>query len=495
MPYVLAIDQGTSSSRTIIFNELGEIVSITQREISQIHPESGWVEQDPVQIWETQLETINECMHKARLKKSEITCIGITNQRETTILWNKKTGKAVSNAINWQDRRTSSICNELKSKGLENLISEKTGLLIDPYFSATKIAYILETVPEARKLAESGDLAFGTVDSWIIWNLTGGKTYATDTTNASRTMLYNINSLSWDEELLNIFNIPRMILPDVYPSRYLFGEAIIENLKGVPISAVAGDQQAALFGQGCKNAGMAKNTYGTGCFLLMHIGNKFKKSKNRLITTLSANFRNQTEYALEGSVFSAGSSVRWLRDNLNIISNAQNIEDLSRSVPDTGGVYFVPAFSGLGAPYWDSEARGIITGLSGSSTKAHIARACLEAIAYQTLDLTRAMEADSGEKLNELRVDGGASINNFLLQFQADIMDTKVIRPKVSETTALGAALLAGLEARVWKNDKEIDNIWKVDKIFEPRIKNSERENLIDGWKSAVSRSRSKHNQ
>ncbi len=486
MSYILALDQGTTSSRAIIFNQDSQIISIAQKEHTQIFPRSGWVEHNPLEIWETQLGTAIEALQKAKLSAPEIAAIGITNQRETTIVWNKRTGEPVYNAIVWQDRRTSGLCDEIRAR-FAGSIREKTGLEVDAYFSASKLNWILENVEGARKQAENGELLFGTVDSWLIWKLTNGTKHLTDVSNASRTMLFNINSLEWDEKLLEIFKIPREILPQVTSSSEIFGEVKISNeLKGIKIAGNAGDQQAALFGQLCFEKGLSKNTYGTGCFMLQNIGTQNLKSENKLLTTIAWQLDGKTEYALEGSVFIGGAVIQWLRDSLEIIKDSKDVEDLANSVPDNGGVYFVPAFAGLGAPHWNQDARGIIVGLTRGTGKAHIARAAVESICYQTADLIEAMEADAKIELRELRVDGGATRNDSLLQFQSDILQIPVVRSKITETTALGAAYLAGLAVGFWKSREELRRHWQIDKKFEPKMSPAKAEELKANWKKAV---------
>lgn len=486
MSYILALDQGTTSSRAIIFDRNGRIVSVAQKEFTQIFPRAGWVEHNPREIWKTQKDTASEVVRRASLTAKDIAAVGITNQRETTVVWDRKTGEPVCNAIVWQDRRTSRFCDKVRDI-YADLIREKTGLEVDAYFSASKINWLLENVPNARKQAEKGELCFGTIDSWLIWNLTYGKAHITDVSNASRTMLFNIRTLSWDEELLGIFKIPRRILPEVRSSSEIYGEvAALEELEGVSIAGNAGDQQAALFGQLCFEKGSSKNTYGTGCFMLQNIGAKPTSSKNRLLTTAAWQIDNKTEYALEGSVFIGGAVVQWLRDSLQIIESSAAVETLANTVEDNGGVYFVPAFAGLGAPHWNQDARGLITGLTRGAGKAHIARAALESIAYQTADLFDAMRADSGVAPAELRVDGGASKNDSLLQFQADILQIPVARPIVTETTALGAAYLAGLAAGFWKSKEELKKHRKTDKIFEPKMPPAAARKLRAQWNEAV---------
>jgi len=481
--YILSLDQGTTSSRAIIFNLSGKIVSIAQKEFKQYYPHAGWVEHDPMEIWSSQATVLTEAIIKADLKPSDISGIGITNQRETTIVWDKSTGQPVYNAIVWQDRRTASFCDSIKQKQGSN-IQQKTGLIVDAYFSASKIKWILDNVEGAREKAEKGILAFGTVDSWLIWNLTAGKVHVTDVTNASRTMIYNINDLSWDEELLELFTVPRSMLPDVRSSSEVYGETsgrILANK--IPIAGIAGDQQAALFGQMCTQKGMVKNTYGTGCFMLMNVGDKPVLSKNNLVTTIAWQLNGKTEYALEGSIFIAGAVIQWLRDELGIIPSSKDIESLALTVENSNGVYLVPAFAGLGAPYWNQHARGTIVGLTRGTSKAHLARAALESIAFQTMDVLKSMEADSSSTIRELRVDGGATINNLLMQIQADVLGVKVVRPEITETTAMGAAYFAGLATGFWKNIDEIKEQWSLDKEFIPSTKNNE---SVKEWKRAV---------
>lgn len=465
--YILALDQGTTSSRAILFDKKGEILNTSQKEFDQIYPQSGWVEHNPQEIWSTQLSVLTEVLAKAKVKLDQVKGIGITNQRETTVVWNRKTGKPIHNAIVWQDRRTADYCKTIADQGHTPMIQEKTGLLLDSYFSATKINWILNNVDGARQMAERGELAFGTIDSWIIWNLTDGQKHITDVSNASRTMLFNIHTLAWDKTLLELFEIPESMLPEVKSSSEIYGETSSElGAKQIPIAGIAGDQQAALFGQMCIAKGMVKNTYGTGCFLLMNIGNKPVISTNKLVTTVAWKIGNDVAYALEGSIFIAGAVVQWMRDELGIIRKSSQVEKLATSVEDTNGVYLVPAFAGLGAPHWNADARGSIFGISRGTNDAHIARAALESIAYQTYDILQAMEADAKTKITELRVDGGATQNNFLMQFQADLLKNKVIRPKITETTALGAAYLAGLAVGFWKDIAEIQALWKEDKTF-----------------------------
>ena len=488
--YILALDQGTSSSRAIIFNHAGEICSVAQKEFTQIFPQSGWVEHDPIEIWTSQSSVIADAMNKVNLNGKDIAGIGITNQRETTILWDSETGKPVYNAIVWQDRRTSAYCDELRQQGYTNDIRKKTGLIIDAYFSATKIKWILDNVPGLRERAESGKLKFGNVDSWLLWNLTKGEVHITDVTNASRTMLFNIYTLQWDEELLSLFNIPMSIMPEVKSCSEIYGYTKISTLDNeVPICGMAGDQQAALFGQMCLEKGAAKNTYGTGCFLMMNTGNTPVMSQNNLLTTIAWKIGNETAYALEGSVFVAGSAVQWLRDGLGIIKSSSEVEELAASVPDSGGVYFVPALTGMGAPYWDQYARGSISGISRGTTAAHIARATLEGIAFQTYDIVNAMMCDTKTEIKGLKVDGGASRNNLMMQFQADILNTEVVRPKITETTALGAAYMAGLAVGFWSNLDELRQQWQAESRFMPIHAQTEAiAQSKSGWADAIKR-------
>ncbi|MCM4155712.1 glycerol kinase GlpK [Gramella sp. AN32] len=483
--FILAFDQGTTSSRAIVFNKEGKAISITQREFKQIFPKPGWVEHDPNEILSTQIGVAAEAVSKSKLKSDDIEAIGITNQRETTVVWDKETGEPVYNAIVWQDRRTSDYCDELRAQGYEDMIREKTGLVIDSYFVATKVKWILDNVDGAKEKAEKGKLLLGTIDSWLVWNLSGGESHITDITNASRTMLYNIKDLDWDDELLKLFEIPSSMLPVVVESS---GNLAITSgaifSKKIPITGIAGDQHAALFGQMCLNPGMVKNTYGTGCFMLMNIGDKPIVSEHRLVTTIAWKINGKVTYALEGSIFIAGAVVQWLRDGLQIITSASEIEDLAAKVEDTGGVYFVPAFTGLGAPYWNQHARGTMTGITRGTTKNHIARAALESIAYQTYDVLKAMEADSNLEIKELRVDGGATENDLLMQFQSDILNTKILKSQMSEVTALGAAYLAGLGSGFWKNIEEVERKWEQSKVYTPEVFNTEE--LINGWKKAI---------
>jgi glycerol kinase len=491
MTYLLALDQGTSSSRSIVFDEHGHIVAQAQQELAQIYPQPGWVEHDPMQIWTGQLATAREALSKASLKASDIRAIGITNQRETTLVWNRRTGQPIHHAIVWQDRRGEPLCAQLREQGHAPLIQSRTGLLIDSYFSATKIKWLLDNVPGARDQAQRGELAFGTVDSWLLWQLTGGKLHATDVSNASRTMLFDIHRNQWDDELLVLLDVPASLLPRVLPSSADYG-LTDASLLGAPIAigGVAGDQQSALFGQACFKAGMAKNTYGTGCFLLMHTGEQFQTSANGLLTTSAAQTSRKTEFALEGSVFVGGAVVQWLRDGLHAIQGSGEVQGLAESVPDSGGVMVVPAFTGLGAPYWKPDARGTITGLTRGTTVAHIARAALESIAYQSAALLLAMSRDAtaagGAPVSELRVDGGACVNNLLMQFQADLLGIPVVRPAVTETTALGAAYLAGLASGVYRNCEELSGLWLAERRFMPTLDRSRAGELMAQWEHAV---------
>jgi glycerol kinase len=494
MPYLLAIDQGTTSSRSILFDSTGRALATSQREFRQIFPKPGWVEHDPVEIWETQKGTIGEAITKAGLMPSQIAAIGITNQRETTVVWDRATGKPIHNAIVWQDRRTASTCERLKVEGAETVVRSKTGLVIDAYFSGTKVAWILDNVPGAREAALAGKLAFGTIDSWLVWNLTGGKVHITDVSNASRTMLYDIHTGTWDDELLRLLKVPRQILPEVRSSSEIYGQVDRSVLlHPVPIAGIAGDQQAALFGQMCVKPGLAKNTYGTGCFLLLNTGTEAVESRNNLLTTVAWKIGNRTEYALEGSVFIGGAVVQWLRDGLGLIKTSRDIQTLAATVEDNGGVYLVPAFAGLGAPHWDQFARGVICGLTRGVTAGHIARAAIESIAFQVADLLDAMRNDSGIDLAELRVDGGASNDNLLMQIQADLLRIPVVRPTVTETTALGAAYLAGLAVGLWKSTDDIAHHWQVDRRFEPTLSADKAQRLRSKWNAAVARSKDWH--
>lgn len=489
--WVLALDQGTTSSRAILFDAAGRPAAMAQQEFRQLYPRPGWVEHDPEEIWSTQLATAREALAKAGVPAADVAAIGITNQRETTVLWERETGRPVAPAIVWQDRRTADMCHRLKADGAEAVVREKTGLVLDPYFSATKIAWLLDSVDGLRERARRGEIAFGTIDSWLVYRLTGGRVHATDYSNASRTMLFNIHTLEWDEELLELLGrIPRALLPQVLPSSHIYGETEPDLFgAAIPIGGIAGDQQAALFGQACFEPGMAKNTYGTGSFLLMNTGEKPVASRHGLLTTIAWGVDGSVKYALEGSVFVTGAAVQWLRDGLGIIGTAAETQDLARSVPDTGGVYLVPAFAGLGAPHWDPYARGVLVGITRGTTKAHVARAALEAIAYQSADVVRAMEQEAGVPLRALRVDGGAAVNDFLMQFQADVLDVPVERPAVTETTALGAAYLAGWAAGVWRDRDEIVSQWHLDRRFEPVMDAAQRDRLLDGWRRAVERS------
>jgi len=487
--YIMAFDQGTTSSRSIIFDHSGEIIASLNQEFKQIYPKPGWVEHDPMEIWDSQIGVAKGVIEKAGIKAEDIAAIGITNQRETTVVWDKNTGEPIYNAIVWQCRRTAPICDELKNKGFDKKIREKTGLVVDAYFSGTKVKWILDNVEGAREKAEKGELLFGNIDTWLIWNLTRGKVHVTDYSNASRTMLFNIHELKWDKEILEELNIPEQMLPEVKPSSYVYGYTD-KSIFGVelPIAGDAGDQQAALFGQACFEPGMAKNTYGTGCFMLMNTGEKAVPSNNGLLTTIAWGIDEKVEYALEGSIFIAGAAIQWLRDELRIINNSAESEEYAIKVEDTNGVYLVPAFVGLGAPYWDMYARGAIVGLTRGAKKEHLIRAALESLAYQTKDVLEAMQEDSGIKLQALKVDGGASANNFLMQFQSDILGVPVDRPKVIETTALGASYLAGLAVGFWKNKNEIIENWNSDKHFEPSMDDNKRIKLYNGWKKAVKR-------
>lgn len=490
-PYILALDQGTTSSRAIIFDQKGQIVSVAQKEFKQHFPKQGWVEHDPDEIWSSQSAVLIEALLNKDIKPEQVAGIGITNQRETTIVWDRKTGKPLYNAIVWQDRRTAAYCNELKEKGHAAQIAAKTGLIIDAYFSATKIRWILENVEGARQKAEAGELAFGTVDSWLIWKLTAGKSHLTDITNASRTMIFNIHTQEWDRELLALFGIPASMLPEVKSCSEIFTETAgdVLNTK-IPIAGVAGDQQAALFGQLCIEPGMAKTTYGTGCFLVMNTGTEAVRSQNQLLTTVAWKIGNEINYALEGSVFIGGAAVQWLRDGLELFKKASETEKLAMSLDDNDGVYFVPALSGLGAPHWDQDARGAFFGITRGTTIAHMTRAALEAIAYQVYDVLKAMEKDSGKPTQELRVDGGATANNFLMKFQANLLGCEIKRPKIIETTAIGAAFLAGLAVGFWKNQEELQELWEADQSFEPNMESEKRDQLIHFWHKAVERSK-----
>jgi glycerol kinase len=489
MRTILALDQGTTSSRAIVFDEQGTPVSVAQQEFAQVFPQPGWVEHDAMEILTTQRAVARDALARAGVPVKEVMAIGITNQRETTLLWDRQSGEPIANAIVWQDRRTAAACRELKEAGAESLVRERTGLVIDPYFSATKISWLLDNIPGARLRAERGELAFGTIDTWLVWHLTGNRTHVTDVSNASRTMLFNVHTQDWDEELLRLLRVPRAILPDVHPSAHAFG-MVPKALFGEPliIGGVAGDQQAAMFGQACHAPGMAKNTYGTGCFMLLHTGGEMVQSAHGLVSTPLAHLREK-EFALEGSVFIGGAVVQWLRDGLGFFSSSSEVEALANSVLDSGGVVIVPAFTGLGAPHWDAEARGSIFGLTRGTTRAHLARAALESIAFQSADVLEAMQKDSGETLKELRVDGGATANDLLMQFQADLLGVPVVRPKVLETTALGAAYLAGLTVNMWKSRDEIAAQWQAQKRFEPRMEAGRRAELMARWREAVGRS------
>ncbi|MEH0664799.1 glycerol kinase GlpK [Vibrio scophthalmi] len=487
--YIVALDQGTTSSRTVVLDHDANIVSVSQREFTQIYPHGGWVEHDPMEIYATQSSTLIEALTKSGIRSDQVAAIGITNQRETTIVWNKETGKPIYNAIVWQCRRTAKICEQLQERGLSDYIRETTGLLLDPYFSGTKVKWILDNVEGARQLAQEGKLLFGTVDTWLVWKMTQGRVHATDYTNASRTLLFNINTLEWDQRMLDELDIPRSMMPEVKNSSALFGQTNIGGKGGtrIPIAGIAGDQQAALFGQMCVSAGQAKNTYGTGCFLLMNTGNEKVTSHNGLLTTLACGPRGEPSYALEGAVFMGGASIQWLRDELKLLSDAKDSEYFATKVATSNGVYVVPAFTGLGAPYWDAYARGTIVGLTRGTSANHIIRATLEGIAYQTRDVIDAMQSDSGIKLEALRVDGGAVANNFLMQFQADVLDVDVMRPKVTEVTALGAAYLAGLEVGFWDSLDELSNKAEIDRQFTPHHDEEKRQRRYKGWKRAVS--------
>jgi glycerol kinase len=491
MAYLLALDQGTSSSRSIVFDETGAVVAMAQQEFRQIFPQPGWVEHDPLDIWESQMQTCREALARAGIQAGALTALGISNQRETTLVWERGSGRPVHNAIVWQDRRSEAICNTLREQGRAEAIRRKTGLVLDPYFSGTKLRWMLDTVPGLRDRAERGELAFGTVDAWLAWNLTGGRLHVTDVSNASRTMLWNIHDGCWDAELLEWLAIPAALLPEVHPSSHLYGETDASHL-GAPvlIGGIAGDQQAALFGQACFLPGIAKNTYGTGCFMLMHTGDQCAESHNGLISTAACQIGARKQYALEGSVFIGGAVVQWLRDGLKAIQHSTDVEELASSVPSSGGVIFVPSFTGLGAPYWSPSAKGAIVGLSRGSTVAHIARAALESIAFQSTALLTAMSRDAVSPINELRVDGGASSNNMLLQFQADLLGIPVIRPQITETTALGAACLAGLATGVFRDTAELASRWRVERTFVPTMGRPEALQLMAQWEQAVQRVR-----
>ncbi|MDO5607124.1 MAG: glycerol kinase GlpK [Capnocytophaga sp.] len=489
---ILALDQGTTSSRAIVFNHNGEIVEVSQKPFEQIFPKPGWVEHDPNEIWSSQISVAAEVVAKTGISGLEIAAIGITNQRETTVVWDRETSEPIYNAIVWQDRRTSKYCDQLKAEGHVEMIKEKTGLVLDAYFSGTKLKWILDNVEGAREKAEAGKLCFGTVDTWLVWKLTRGKMFITDVSNASRTLLFNIREMKWDEELLKLFNIPKSILPEVKQSSEIYGETATTLFASkIPIAGIAGDQQAALFGQMCTQPGMVKNTYGTGCFLLMNTGEKAVYSENNLLTTVAWKINGKTTYALEGSVFVGGAAIQWVRDGLKMVRTAPAINSLAETVEDNGGVYFVPAMTGLGAPYWDQYARGAILGITRGTTDGHIARATLEGIAFQVYDIVKAMEADSKEKMTELRVDGGATASNLLMQIQADLFGAKIIRPKTLETTALGAAYLAGLAVGYWKNIDEIQKQWIVDREFEAKMDGEKVEEMLHFWHKAVKRAQS----
>lgn len=485
--YILSFDQGTTSSRAIVFDKQGNVMGLAQKEFAQIFPQPGWVEHDANEIWSTQIGVATEAIQKAGITSQDIAAIGITNQRETTVVWDRTTSQPVYNAIVWQDRRTSSYCDQLKAAGRAQTIKEKTGLVTDAYFSGTKLKWILDHVPGAREKAEKGELCFGTIDSWLLWKLTRGQVHATDVSNASRTLLFNIHTLQWDEELLELMQIPKAILPEVRSSSEIYGytEQIVTAAK-IPVSGIAGDQQAALFGQMCTRSGMVKNTYGTGCFMLMNTGSQPITSQNNLLTTIAWKINGQVSYALEGSVFIAGAVVQWLRDGLHLIQKSSDVEALSLKEPDNGGVFMVPAFTGLGAPYWNQHARGMIVGLTRGSNNAHIARAAVESIAYQTMDVLKAMEADARLPIKEVRVDGGATVNNYLMQFQSDILNTDVVRPSITETTALGAAYLAGLAVGFWKNMEEIEAYWQKERHFTPALDEPRRKELQQQWARAI---------
>ena len=490
MKVVLAFDQGTTSSRAIAFDSSGAIVGIAQREFKQHYPNPGWVEHDPSEIWDSQLAVAREVLQECNLTADDVAAIGITNQRETTVLWDRTTGEPVYNAIVWQDRRTAADCDSFRNAGHESTIQEKTGLLIDAYFCATKIRWVLQNVPRARELADAGNLAFGTIDSWLLWHLTGGEVHATDASNASRTMLLNIQTCQWDDDLLSLFEIPREILPSVHPSSHVYGETKASLLgKSIPVGGLAGDQQSALFGQACTSTGMVKNTYGTGCFLLMNVGDEPSVSKCKLLSTVACTGAANRQYALEGSVFVGGAAIQWLRDELQIIESSAESEAIAMSVDDSDGVIMVPAFAGLGAPHWDSYARGTIVGITRGTSRAHIVRAALESIAFQVADVLEAMKKDASMPIQQLRVDGGASANNFLMQFQADVAQVPVVRPKVIETTSLGAAMLSGLATGFWKDPSELESVWQQDRMFEPEMSAKEATDRKSRWADALQRS------
>ncbi|HEY7286857.1 MAG TPA: glycerol kinase GlpK [Vicinamibacterales bacterium] len=489
--FILSLDQGTTSSRAILFDHDGSVRSVAQKEFTQLFPQAGWVEHDPLEIWASQVGVAVEALGRAQVRPSDVAAIGITNQRETTIIWDRETGAPIANAIVWQDRRTADFCEQLKAEGDGPTIQAKTGLLIDAYFSASKIRWLLDNVPGARAKADAGRLAFGTVDSWLLWKLSGGAAHITDVSNASRTMLFNIHTMEWDDDLLRLFDIPSNLLPAVRSSSEVYGHVVPAlGIERVPIGGIAGDQQAALFGQMCRKPGMSKNTYGTGCFLLQNVGTQATSSRHELVTTVAWRIGDRTEYALEGSVFIGGAVVQWIRDGLGLVRASPDIEALAATVPDNGGVYFVPAFAGLGAPHWDSYARGTIIGITRGTTAGHIARAALESIAYQVADLLDAMKADAGIPLSELRADGGAAVNNTLMQFQADLLGAPVLRPRVTETTALGAAYLAGLAVGFWKSADELTGQWQVERAFEPGMPPAQATALRERWAAAVERSK-----
>jgi glycerol kinase len=491
MKHVLALDQGTTSSRAIVFDTAGSIIAVAQREFEQHFPNPGWVEHDANEIWKTQCDVTVEAISSAGLSKTDIAAVGITNQRETTVIWDRKTGEPIHNAIVWQDRRTSDTCDRLRSDGHDATIQAKTGLILDAYFSGTKVAWLLDHVEGARERAERGELAFGTIDAWLVWKLTDGGLHITDATNASRTLMYNIHDNAWDDDLLGLLNVPRSLLPEVRSSSEVYGEvSAIPELEGIPLSGIAGDQQAATFGQVCVNPGMAKNTYGTGCFMLLNTGTEAQTSHNQLLTTIVWQRDGRTEYALEGSVFVGGAIVQWLRDGLGIIESSSDVEKLAATVDDNGGVYLVPALAGLGAPHWDPYARGTIIGITRGTTGGHIARAAVEGIAYQVADLADAMGSDAGEPMSELRVDGGAAANDFLMQFQSDLLQIPVVRPTILETTALGAAYLAGLAVGYWSSVDDVAQNWQIDRTFEPGMSGSDARRLRDRWNEAVDRSK-----
>jgi len=491
VPYILALDEGTTSARAIVFDHDGAMKAVAQREFAQMFPRAGWVEHDPQEIWNSQASVALAALDQARLQPRDLAAVGITNQRETALLWDRDTGQAVSNAIVWQDRRTASLCDNLTADGCEPLIQQRTGLVLDAYFSASKVAWMLDNVPGARARAEAGKLAFGTVDSWLVWKLTGGRKHITDVSNAARTLLFNIHTGAWDDDLLELFHIPASLLPEVRPSSEVYGEITFpRGLAQMPLGGIAGDQQAALFGQLCVTPGLAKNTYGTGCFMLQNTGEKPVASRNRLLTTIAWKMKGRTEYAVEGSVFVGGAVVQWVRDGLGLIRSSTEIEALATAVPDNGGVYLVPAFAGLGAPHWDPYARGALVGITRGTTAAHIARAALESIAYQVADLLEAMQTDTGVALPELRVDGGAVQNDLLMQFQADLLGVPVVRPAVTETTALGAAYLAGLAVGFWRTLEDLTDQWRIERRFEPRMARTQANALRERWHAAVERSK-----